>query len=123
MAKQLLSVVEFLEHSKLATVYKQLGYAVNTEWQVRKAIALMRKWQPDVIVADFYFQSDFRDRLSNLESLLASAQPLVNTKILVLYEPQNQAVLDKVRSRLRMDATLTMPINQTELQDVLSAWV
>lgn len=123
MAKQLLSVVEFLEHSKLATVYKQLGYAVNTEWQVRKAIALMRKWQPDVIVADFYFQSDFRDRLSNLESLLASAQPLVNTKILVLYEPQNQAVLDKVRSRLRMDATLTMPINQTELQSVLSAWV
>lgn len=122
MAKQLLSVVEFLEHSKLATVYKQLGYAVNTEWQVRKAIALMRKWQPDVIVADFYFQSDFRDRLSNLESLLASAQPLVNTKILVLYEPQNQAVLDKVRSRLRMDATLTMPINQTELQSVLSAW-
>ena len=116
MAKQLLSVVEFLEHSKLATVYKQLGFAVNTEWQVRKAIALMRKWQPDVIVADFYFQSDFRDRLSNLESLLASAQPLVNTKILVLYEPQNQAVLDKVRSRLRMDATLTMPINQTELQ-------
>jgi len=123
MAKQLLSVVEFLEHSKLATVYKQLGYAVNTEWQVRKAIALMRKWQPDVIVADFYFQSDFRDRLSNLESLLASAQPLVNTKILVLYEPQNQAVLDKVRGRLRMDATLTMPINQTELQSVLSAWV
>ena len=122
MAKQLLSVVEFLEHSKLATVYKQLGFAVNTEWQVRKAIALMRKWQPDVIVADFYFQSDFRDRLSNLESLLASAQPLVNTKILVLYEPQNQAVLDKVRSRLRMDATLTMPINQTELQSVLSAW-
>lgn len=122
MAKQLLSVVEFLEHSKLATVYKQLGYKVNTEWQVRKAIALMRKWQPDVIVADFYFQSDFRDRLSNLESLLASAQPLVNTKILVLYEPQNQAVLDKVRSRLRMDATLTMPINQTELQSVLSAW-
>lgn len=123
MAKQLLSVVEFLEHSKLATLYKQLGYAVNTEWQVRKAIALMRKLQPDVIVADFYFQSDFRDRLSNLESLLACAQPLPNTKIVVLYEPQNQAVLDKVRSRLRMDATLTMPINQTELQGVLSAWL
>lgn len=123
MSKQLLSVVEFLEHSKLATLYKQLGYSVSTEWQVRKAITLMRKLQPEVIVADFYFQSDFRDRLSNLESLLAAAQPLSNTKILVLYEPQNQAVLDKVRSRLRMDAALTMPIKPAELESVLSAWL
>lgn len=123
MAKKLLSVVEFLEHSKLAGLYKQVGYEVSTEWQVRKAIALMRKLQPDVIVADFYFQTDFRDRLSNLESLLAAAQPLAQTKILVLYEPKNQPVLDKVRSRLRMDATLTMPIKEAELQSVLSAWL
>ncbi len=123
MSKQLLSVVEFLEHSKLATLYKQLGYEVSTEWQVRKAITLMRKLKPDVIVADFYFQSDFRDRLSNLESLLASAQTLSDTKILVLYEPQNQAVLDRVRSRLRMDATLTMPIQEAKLKGVLSTWI
>ncbi len=123
MPEKLLSVVEFLEHSKLASLYKHLGYEVSTEWQVRKAIALMRKLQPDVIVADFYFQADFRDRLSNLESLLAAAQPLAQAKILVLYEPKNQPVLDKVRSRLRMDATLTMPIKEAELQDVLSAWL
>lgn len=123
MSKRLLSVVEFLEHSKLASLYKQLGFEVSTEWQVRKAISLMRKLQPDVIVADFYFQADFRDRLSNLESLLAAAQPLAQTKILVLYEPKNQPVLDKVRSRLRMDATLTMPIKEAELQSILSAWL
>lgn len=123
MPKKLLSVVEFLEHSKLSSLYKQIGFEVSTEWQVRKAISLMRKIQPDVIVADFYFQADFRDRLSNLESLLASAQTLSQTKILVLYEPKNQAVLDKVRSRLRMDATLTMPIQEAELQGVLAAWL
>lgn len=123
MPKKLLSVVEFLEHSKLAGLYKQLGFEVSTEWQVRKAISLMRKLQPEVIVADFYFQSDFRDRLSNLESLLAAAQPLAHTRILVLYEPKNQPILDKVRSRLRMDATLTMPVKEAELQSVLSAWL
>jgi CheY-like chemotaxis protein len=123
MAKKLLSVVEFLEHAKLASLYKQLGYEVSTGWQVRKAIALMRKLQPDVIVADFYFQADFRDRLSNLESLLAAAQPMAHTRILVLYEPKHQPVLDKVRSRLRMDATLTMPVKEAELQSVLSAWL
>ncbi len=123
MPKKLLSVVEFLEHSKLASVYKQLGFEVSTEWQVRKAISLLRKLQPEVIVADFYFQADFRDRLSNLESLLAAAQPLAQTKILVLYDPAHQPILDKVRSRLRMDATLTMPIKEAALQNVLSAWL
>jgi DNA-binding NarL/FixJ family response regulator len=90
---------------------------------VRKAIASLRKVQPDVIVADFYFQSDFRDRLSNLESLLAAAQPMTQTKILVLYEPHNQAALDKVRSRLRIDAALTMPVKEAELQAALEAWL
>ena len=121
--KKLLAVVEFLEHAKLSSRYQSLGYTVSTECQVRKAIASLRKVQPDVIVADFYFQSDFRDRLSNLESLLAAAQPMTQTKILVLYEPHNQAALDKVRSRLRIDAALTMPVKEVELQAALQAWL
>ena len=118
--KKLLAVVEFLEHAKLSSRYQSLGYTVSTECQVRKAIASLRKVQPDVIVADFYFQSDFRDRL---ESLLAAAQPMTQTKILVLYEPHNQAALDKVRSRLRIDAALTMPVKEVELQAALQAWL
>ncbi len=120
-AKKLLALVEFLEHAKLSAEYKRWGFSVSTECQVRKAIASVRKSPPDVIVADFYFQSDFRDRLSNLESLLAAAQPLP-TKILVLYEPANQATLDRVRSRLRIDAALTMPIHIPTLQAQLQAW-
>ena len=123
MAKQLLSVVEFLEHSKLATVYKQLGFAVNTEWQVRKAIALMRKWQPDVIVADFYFQSDFRDRLSNLESLLAATQLLKEFRVLVFYEPHNLHALEKVRERMQIDAALPMPASEEAINAVLKDWL
>ena len=121
--KKLLAVVEFLEHAKLSGGYQRLGYAVSTECQVRKAIASLRKVQPDVIVADFYFQSDFRDRLSNLESLLAAAQPMAQTKILVLYEPHNQAALDKVRNRLRIDAALAMPVKDAALHSVLQAWL
>lgn len=121
--KKLLVVTEFLAHAKLPKLYQQLGFDVTNEWQVRKAISLLRKIKPDVVVADFYHQPDFRDRLSNLESLLAAAQPMTDTKILVLYEPENQAVLDKVRARMRIDQVLTMPVKEEELHSILKAWL
>ena len=121
--KKLLVVTEFLAHAKLPKLYQQLGFDVTNEWQVRKAISLLRKIKPDVVVADFYHQADFRDRLSNLESLLAAAQPMADIKILVLYEPENQAMLDKVRARMRIDKVLAMPVKEEELQSILKAWL
>ena len=41
---------------------------------VRRAMATRRKEKPAVLIADLYFQPDFRDRVSNLESLLASSR-------------------------------------------------
>lgn len=120
--KKLLALVEFLAHGKLANGYKQLGFDVTTEWQVRKAVTLVRKLKPDVVVADFYHQADFRDRLSNLESLLAVTQSLPSCKVVVLYEPAHQPALDKVRQRMRIDAALTVPVNEAELSALLQTW-
>jgi DNA-binding NarL/FixJ family response regulator len=121
--KKLLSVIEFIEHSQYPAIYKALGYEVTTEWQVRKAVTLIRKMKPDVIVADFYFQSDFRDRLSNLESLLAATQLLHEIRVLVFYEPQNEPILDKVRQRMRIDAALPMPATDEAIKAVLKEWL
>jgi len=123
VAKKLLTVIEFIEHSPYPALYKSLGFDVTTEWQVRKAVSLIRKTKPDVIVADFYFQSDFRDRLSNLESLLAATQLLKEIRVLVFYEPHNEAVLDKVRQRMRIDAALPMPANEAAIRSVLQEWL
>ncbi len=121
--KKLLTVIEFIEHSPYPAIYKSLGFDVTTEWQVRKAVSLVRKIKPDVIVADFYFQSDFRDRLSNLESLLAATQLLKEIRVLVFYEPHNAAVLDKVRQRMRIDAALPMPATEAAIRSVLQEWL
>jgi len=120
--KKLLTVIEFIEHSRFPAVYKDLGFDVTTEWQVRKAVSQVRKMKPDVIVADFYFQSDFRDRLSNLESLLAASHMLKDVKILVFYEAENEHALTKVRERMHIDAALTMPVSDAALRDVLREW-
>jgi len=122
-SKKLLAVIEFIEHAQYPVIYKALGFEVTTEWQVRKAVTLIRKMKPDVIVADFYFQSDFRDRLSNLESLLAATQLLADTRVLVFYDPQNQSALDRVQERMRIDAALPMPASEDSIKAALRDWL
>lgn len=119
----LLMVNAFIGTAGYKKLYLELGYSVVSEWSERKAISLVRKAPPVVIVADFYHQSDFRDRLSNLESLLATAQASPGTKILVFYEPAHQSVLDAVRTRLRVDAALTLPVQEDLLRTTLQTWL
>jgi hypothetical protein len=123
MQASLLMVNAFIGTAGYKKLYQELGYTVVTEWSERKAISLVRKAPPAVIVADFYHQTDFRDRLSNLESLLATAQSAPNTRILVFYEAAHQAVLDKVRARLRIDAALTLPVQEDQLRAILQSWM
>ena len=119
----LLMVNAFIGTAGYKKLYQELGYTVVSEWSERKAISLVRKTPPDVIVADFYHQTDFRDRLSNLESLLATVQSAPSTRILVFYEAAHQAVLDKVSARLRIDAALRLPVQESELRARLQAWL
>ena len=119
----LLMVNAFIGTAGYKKLYQELGYAVVTEWSERRAISLVRKNPPAVIVADFYHQSDFRDRLSNLESLLAAVQSAPTTRILVFYEPAHQTVLDKVSARLRVDAAFTLPVQEDRLRATLQTWL
>ncbi|MBW8306905.1 MAG: hypothetical protein K0M46_08750 [Thiobacillus sp.] len=119
----LLVVNAFIGTAGYKKLYQELGYAVVTEWSERRAISLVRKNPPAVIVADFYHQSDFRDRLSNLESLLAAVQSAPTTRILVFHEPAHQAVLDKVSARLRVDAAFTLPVQEDRLRATLQTWL
>jgi len=118
----LLMVNAFIGTASYKALYQQLGYDVMIEYSERRAISLIKKTQPDVIVADFFHQADFRDRLSNLESLLASAQRMPATRILVFYDPAHQDMLDKVRQRMRIDVAMTLPVQEAELAATLAVW-
>ena len=120
---RLLMVNAFIGTAGYKKLYQELGYTVVTEWSERKAISLVRKAPPAVIVADFYHQTDFRDRLSNLESLLAAAQSTPATRILVFYEPAHEAALDKVRARLLIDGSLPLPVQEDRLRATLQGWL
>ena len=82
-AGTLLAIIEVGAYPNFTPLYQQAGYKVVIERSMRKALGQARKLKPAVIVAEFNFQSDFRDRTSSLESLLAVVQTLPGTKVIV----------------------------------------
>ena len=112
----LLSVIELGGYPNFATLYQRLDYAVETVASVRKALALLKKLNPKVIVAEFNFQSDFRDRTSSLESLLAAVQRIPGTQVIIFYEQDHAHQLAKLTARFPVHETLAFPIDPAQLE-------
>ncbi len=113
--KLLLSIIELGGYPNFTPLYKSLGYEVAVETRMRKALGFLKQHQPDVIVAEFNFQSDFRDRTSSLESLLAVVQRMPATRVIVFYEKEFTSQFEKLRSRLPVCDALTFPIGESAL--------
>ena len=100
-------------------VYESCGYEVMVETRMRKAIARLKRETPEVIVAEFNFQSDFRDRTSSLESLLAVVQRLPDTRVIIFYDEEFASQFEKVRARLPVYHAFRFPVAAQQLREVL----
>ena len=114
--RTLLSIIELGGYPNFTPLYQQAGYAVESVTSVRKALGLLKKINPDVIVAEFNFQSDFRDRTSSLESLLAVVRRSPNTKVIVFYEKDQAHQLVKLQAQFPIHAALAYPIDSHLLE-------
>lgn len=121
--KHLLSVIELGGYPNFTPLYQAAGYSVQIEHSVRNAIRAMKKMTPAVIIAEFNFQSDFRDRTSSLESLLSSVQRLTDCQVIVFFEKEYQQQLDKLTAQYEIYATLPFPIDEVELTRLLTELV
>jgi DNA-binding NtrC family response regulator len=112
----LLSIIELGGYPDFKPLYRQAGYEVESVASVRKALGLLKKLSPDVIVAEFNFQSDFRDRTSSLESLLAVVQRSPKTKVIVFYEKDHAHQLARLQAQFPIHAALAYPIDAQSLE-------
>lgn len=120
MSKRLLFFVEEGGFDDFTPLFQRLGFAVDFENSQRKATKLAKKNQYDVLVAEFSHNSEFRDRVSNIESLLATLEgESPEAKIVILYDEINQPQLNQLKARYKMSSTLTFPIQETQLQTSL----
>jgi len=115
----LLSVVELGGYPDFASLYKKHGFDVVVASSVRRALAVFKKQSPGVVVAEFNFQSDFRDRTSSLESLLAVTQRMPDTKVIIFYEREYRHQLERLTDRFAIFDTLAFPIQEAELEECL----
>lgn len=86
---------------------------------MRKATKLLKKIKPAVVVAEFNFQSDFRDRTSSLETLMATVQRIPNCKVIVFYETEQRIQLERLLAVFNVFATIAFPINEADLSQAL----
>ena len=86
---------------------------------MRKAIRALKQYQPEVIVAEFNFQSDFRDRTSSLETLMAAIQGQQNVKVIVFYEEEYAHQFERLSARFPVHASLAFPIDEQKLAQAL----
>jgi hypothetical protein len=117
----LLSIVEMGGYPNFTPLYQRAGFEVVVENRMRKAMSTIKKVKPRVIVAEFNFQSDFRDRTSSLESMLSVVERLPDTRVIVFYDREYQHQFDRLLAVRRFYRTFTFPIPEQELLDAVQA--
>lgn len=122
---RLLSIIELGGYPNLLPLYQGLGFTVEVVNSQRKARTRLKQAVPDVIVAEYIFQSDFRDRTSNLETLMAVLQRHPQVKVIVFYLPEQAEKLAILEARFPLFAKIAFPVTpakvEAALRTVLSA--
>ena len=116
---QLLSIVEIGGYPDFHALYKLKGFEVTRADSMRKATKLLKKFTPAVVVAEFNFQSDFRDRTSSLETLMATVQRFPDCKVIVFYEKEQRVQLERLLAVFDIFSTIAFPIEEASISDVL----
>ncbi len=116
MEKRLLFIIEYGVYPELIHALQADGWTVTVENIMRKAISHMKKEKPPIVIAEFFHEPMFRDRVSNLESMLAHLQRnLPEAKIIILYAEEEAEYLKLVTDRFDVDQTLSQSIAPLQL--------
>jgi len=118
--KRLLAIVELGGYPNLMPLYQRLGFEADLVTTQRKAKAWLKKQRPDVIVAEYNFQTDFRDRSSNLETLTAVLQRYPGVRLLVLFPPEHEANFRKFREHHAVWQAIPFPVTEQKVEQVLA---
>lgn len=117
----LLAIVELGGYPNLLPLYRRLGFSVDVVNSQRKARVYLKRHSPDVIVAEYIFQSDFRDRTSNLETLMAILQRHPGVRVIVFYLPEQAGKLALLESRFPLFAKIPFPVTEEAVAEALRA--
>jgi DNA-binding NtrC family response regulator len=117
---RLLAIVELGGYPNLTALYRRLGFAAEVVASQRKAQLVLKGQVPDVVVAEYNFQSDFRDRSSNLETLMARLQRHPRVKVICFYQPEHRDKLAAMQARFPLFETIPFPVDPGRVEAALT---
>jgi len=117
---RLLAIMELGGYPNFMGLYRRLGLEIELVSSQRKAQAALKRQLPDLIVAEYNFQSDFRDRTSNLETLMARLQRHPEVRVIAIYHPDHRHKLDSLLERFPLFATLPLPVSEAAMEAALA---
>jgi hypothetical protein len=119
--RQLLAVIELGGYPNLNPVYQRAGFEVTAVSSVRKAREALKSLRPDVVVTEFNYQSDFRDRTSSVETLLAALSRWPEVHMLLFYEREFAHQLERLKPLLPVRCELlAFPITESAVEGALT---
>ncbi len=122
--KTLFSIIESSGHPNASELYESLGIKETKITSMRKAIAALKKQQPDYIVAEFFYgygNNYAGVNISNLDVLLYSLQKYSeHTRVIVLVDKSEFQYVDKLNKIIELHDILKYPINKEQLQKSLT---
>ncbi|MBK5968131.1 hypothetical protein CCR91_04955 [Thiorhodovibrio winogradskyi] len=116
---RLLAIIELGGYPNFIALYRRLGFDAEIVNSQRKAQAALKRQLPNVIIAEYNFQSDFRDRSSNLETLMARLQRHPQVKVICIYQAEHQPKLEQLMQRFPIFAALPLPVTEAQLEQSL----
>ena len=122
--KTLFSIIESSGHPNFTELYNSLGIEEIRINSMRKAISILKKQQPDFIVAEFFYgygNNYAGVNISNLDVLLYSLQKYsAQTKVIVLVDKNEFKYVDKLNNIIKLHNTLKFPVSIKQMQDSLT---
>ncbi len=120
--KLLLTIVEQGGYPDFTPLYESLGYTVISAPSMRKALVLLKQYQPDVITAEFIYSPMYSARISNLESLFAALQSRqLNSSLIIFIDKDELHHLHRLVMPHNSLDSLTYPITEEKLLNCISS--
>lgn len=124
MPKTLFAIDENSPLPNFSSLYESLGITETRLSSMRKAIALLKKQQPDFILAEFeygYGNNYAGVNISNLDVMLHSLLKYSpESKVIVLVDKSEYKYVEKLNDIIQLHAVLQHPVNLKQLEKAFS---
>ncbi len=122
------SVIESPGHPNLSNLYEKMGYDEMKFTSVRRAINALKKYKPDVIIAQFFysFSTNYAsNHISNLDSLIITLQKYSSykPKFIFLVSKKDYPHIDQLSIHYdefsSSNHSLILPVTEEQVKELL----